>query len=132
VTDERRAPRDDAELAARIEEITRPAPFAGGDCARFAAGVRARTERSATAPPSWLPAFGVGAAAAALALALGLGARDSAPAPSARAELAPATLGDSWQEEVLYAPEWIESDDGFLDEEVLPQDYAVAAALLDS
>jgi hypothetical protein len=130
--DPRPAPKGDAELAARIEEATRPVPFAAGEHAGFAARVRARVASEPEAPPRWLPAFGVGAAAAGLALALGLGPGDQAPAVRPPADFTPASLGDSWQEEVLYAPEWIESDDGFLDEEVLPQDYAVAAALLDS
>ncbi len=119
------APRDDAELAALVERATRPAP---GDPARFAARVRARLAPEPRV--RWLPALGLGTAAVALALALAYGSREDAERPP-RA-FAPAPFGDSWQEEVLYAPEWIESDDGFLDEEVLPQDYAVAAALLDS
>jgi hypothetical protein len=42
------------------------------------------------------------------------------------------SLEDSFEEQLLFAPEWIERDSGFVDREALPESYALASALLDS
>ncbi len=129
----RTPPRDDAELAARIEQATRPEPLAPSERTRFAARVRERVESARKPRWRWLPMAALGTAAVAVLLVLALRPSEESPAPiTASSESPAAAFADSWQEELLYAPEWIESDDGFVDDEVLPADYAVAAALLDS
>lgn len=124
-------PRDDAELAARVEQATRPAPWAPSDHARFRAAVEARVAPSSRARAWW--AFGVAATAAGIA-ALLIALRSPAPAPEALpTETADADLfAESYEEQVLFAPEWIQRDEGFVDAEILPDDYALASALTES
>jgi hypothetical protein len=131
-------PDSDALLAARIEQATRPAPLTPAERARFAARVRERISAAQAPRPRWAPLVALAAAGAAVALVLAfLPAPEQAPGPQGpRAPAAPpqgdVALGDSWEEELLYAPEWIESDEGFVDAEVLPETYVVASALLES
>jgi hypothetical protein len=124
-------PRDDAELAARVEQATRPAPWTPSDHARFRAAVEARVAPGLRARAWW--AFGIAASAAAGFAALWIAMRAPAPAPAAMPTETPASdlFAESYEEQVLFAPEWIERDEGFVDAEVLPDDYALASALIE-
>jgi len=124
-------PRDDAELAARVEEATRPAPWTPSDHARFRAAVEARVAPEPRTRAWW--AFGVAVTAAGIA-ALLIATRSLGPAPAALPTEAPASdvFAESYEEQVLFAPEWIERDEGFVDAEILPDDYALASALTES
>jgi len=127
-----RQPLDDDELAARIAgALAREAatPF---EPARFAAGVRERL--AAPRRFRWRPLALVGAvgAAAAAIFAVALSVTQRAAAPTEAALAVDSSIAeDSWQEQVLYAPEWIDRRAGFVDADVLPESYAVAAALLE-
>lgn len=124
-------PRDDAELVARIEVATRPAPGSPHDHARLRERALARALQRKRARVAWRWAFAGALVCAALAAGVWSPAREAAPsaAPSGREA---AALGDSFEEQMLFAPEWIERDAGFVDEELLPESYALASALLDS
>ena len=126
----RTPPRDDAELAARIEQALRPKPLTATERFWLLVNVEHRVERARASRRYWLSLAPLSAVAtAALILAL---LRPS-PTPTPALSKSPATVfTDSWQEEILYAPEWIQSDVGFVDDEVLPADYAVASAFLGS
>ncbi len=119
--------RDDAELCARVEAATRPAPWTPTDAARFRAGVAARSAPEARGRIWWV--LGITASAAtALALLLATTSRAPAPAPP----LAEEAIAESYEEQVLFAPEWLEREASFVDAELLPDDYALASALTDS
>lgn len=125
-------PRDDAELAARIEAATRPAPWTPHDRARFRAAVEARAEEQLRARAWWKWGLAASLAGGALA-ALLLVARVPEPAAPG-AELAGASVDpfeESYEEQVLFAPEWIARDDGFVDDDVLPDSYALASHLIE-
>jgi len=124
-------PRDDSELAARVEQATRPAPWTPSDHARFRAAVEARVAPEPRPRARW--AFGAAVTAAGIA-ALLIATRSPGPAPAALPTEAPASdaFAESYEEQVLFAPEWIERDDGFVDAEILPDDYALASALIES
>ncbi len=119
-------PRDDAELAERVEAATRPSAWAPSDAARFRAGVEARIALESRARLWWV--LGLTASAAAAALLLAPGSPAPAPAPSPAID----PFAESYEEQVLFAPEWIERDAGFVGADVLPEDYALASALIDS
>jgi hypothetical protein len=129
----RTPPSSDAELTARIEEALRPAPLAATERARFAARVRERALGAETQRSRWAPLVALGGltATAALFAALVLRAPTLAPPAAAPEALAGDALLDSWEEELRYAPEWIERDDGFVDAALLPDRYALASALLE-
>jgi hypothetical protein len=125
----------DAALAERIELATRPAAWTPQDAARFRAGVAARVAERAPARR----VFRVALAATAACGIAGAVLWATRPAPDADvARAAPAqvdaaeSLEDSFEEQLLFAPEWIERDSGFVDSEALPESYALASALLDS
>lgn len=130
-------PRDDAELAARIDAATRPAAWSPAERARFRAAVEERLERPRAW--RWLALGGALAAAAALAISV----RTPSPAPAlapqpavaaASAEpaqdLASEAFLETYDEEVLFAPEWTEASAPALGADVVPDDYRTAAALL--
>jgi hypothetical protein len=126
-------PRDDAELVARIETATRGEPWMPHDLARLRARTLARVaEGSPRRPFRFAVAAALASGVAGIALWSAIPGREperGAPTPSA---LRPSeSLEDSYEEEVLFAPEWIEQDAGFVDGEVLPPSYALASALLD-
>jgi len=122
-------PRDDAELAARVERATRPAPWTLSDHARFRAAVEARIAPASRTRAWW--ALGLAAAgAAALWIALRPPAAAPTAQPTGKADVDP--FAESYEEQVLFAPEWIERDEGFVDAEILPDDYALASALIES
>lgn len=130
----RTPPSSDAELVARVEQATRPLPLAAAERARFAARVRERVAGKRSRGVRWAPLAALAGLTGAIALVVALttpATQPATPAPDAAATLAVPSLADSWQEELLYAPEWIESDDGFVDAEVLPESYAAASALLE-
>ena len=132
MTDPTAPPRDDAELAARIEAATRPPPWAPHDRARFAARVREKALPAAR--PRWLRPALVGVALAA-GFALVASLQRETPRAQIAAPITPqldSAFSESWEEQLLYSPEWIEGDDGFVDSEVLPDSYALASELLDS
>jgi hypothetical protein len=124
-------PLDDAELAARVEQATRPAPWAPSDHARFRAAVEERAAPPSRARAWW--ALGLAACAAGVA-ALLIALRSPPPTatalPTETADVDP--FVESYEEQVLFAPEWLERDEGFVDAEVLPDEYALASALIDS
>lgn len=125
-------PRDDAELAARVEAATRPEPWAPHDLARLRARTVAHvSEARRRRTGRWTLAAAVAAGAAGLALWSALPGREP-DAVASTALRAGESLEDSYEEELLFAPEWIERDAGFVDGEVLPPSYALASALLDS
>jgi hypothetical protein len=124
-------PRDDAELAARIEAETRPAPWTASELARFRVGVEARLAPEPRTRRWW--AWGFAATTASAAIALAIATRSPTPSP-ASVEATPSAadyFSESYEEQVLFAPEWIQRDEGFVDAEVLPDDYALASALIE-
>jgi hypothetical protein len=123
------APRDDAELAARIEAATRPAPWTPPARARFRAGVAERASRERA--PRRALRWSLAASLAAGALWLALPQRSPAPSPPLAQGAEEEGFADSYEEQVLFAPEWIEGDAGFVDDDVLPESYAVASALIE-
>jgi hypothetical protein len=122
---------DEAELAARVEAATRPAPWTPNDHPRFRIGVEARIAQASRARTWW--ALGLAASAAVVAIVV-LAVRTPAPPSRVASTSIPTTdlFVDSYEEEVLFAPEWLEHDDGFVDAEVLPDDYALVSALIES
>jgi hypothetical protein len=127
-------PRDDAELAARIDAATRPAPWGPAERARFSAGVAERVAEPVRAW-RWLALAG-SLAAGAVGVALALRPPPAAPSPTplAEAEVARAyateAFLETYDEQVLFAPEWTDASVPALDGEAVPDDYRAAAALL--
>ena len=124
-------PRD--EFLRLIAAAYAPPPLTAADKARFAMGVRARVEEH----PGWRVAALAGAAmAAAIGAAVAVlpvlpGGDDGIQPPSFATPTAN-ELGVSWEEEVLYSPEWVSESSDWLDDELVPESYAAAMVLLDS
>ena len=127
-------PRDDAELVARIETATRGGPWTPHDLARLRARTLARVAEGRPRRPFRLAvAAALASGLAGLALWSAVPGREPERGTETSTALRPSeSLEDSYEEEVLFAPEWIEQDAGFVDGEVLPPSYALASTLLDS
>ena len=136
-----------------VAEAYRPPPMTGADRTRFAEGVRARI---ASQPPSATVAEKVRLAASAreliardlrwrLVVPAGLAAAvalavlvtlppegDDAAHPPSSAVTPGGDFGASWEEELLFAPEWVGESSDWLDDELVPSDYAGAMVALEA
>lgn len=141
------------ELLEQVADAYRPPPMTGSRKARFAEGVRARI---ASRPPSmtlaekarlatsvrgriarssrWrlvIPA-GIAVAATLAVLVMVPPAGDDATSPPQFAAAPASEFGASWEEKLLFAPEWVGESSDWLDDELLPADYAAALVALES
>ena len=121
----------ESEFPSHLADAYAPAPLGEQGKARLASRVRERTAgRERFSFLQAAPMLGAaGAAIAVLFFLVSPAAEEPGPTPDALDWNA--LLTTTWEEDVLYAPEWVEARGDWLDAELVPMAYDGAALALE-